>query len=178
MKKTLFIAIAFVFTLTSNIMAQTTADDVLASKERFEKLAKFNAPKEVGSPNIDKLTVSSTSVAIESQAITPLLQNLYYRSIGQTSEGVTDVTIKKPTVAECVELSTRIATQALAVKASTEAISGASTDLKSLSPLKAIKAAKSFNYSKDVLAIVGVESLYQVKAIAAMIETAKSAKSL
>lgn len=104
---------------------------------------------------------------------------MYYRSIGQTEDGVTDVTVKKPTLEELTELSARIGTQAAAVAAATKLVPAAGEELKGVkNPMKLAAATKSVKYSKDVLEIVGVESAFQVKAIADMIKTATSNDNL
>lgn len=97
-----------------NVSAQT-AEEMQASKDRSAKLEKLSQPKSCGVVAIDALTASTGIIASESTEITTPLQGMYYRSIGQTKDGVTDVTVKKPTLAELQELSARIATQAIAV---------------------------------------------------------------
>lgn len=175
MKKILFCTMVLFFAVASS--AQTT-EDMKASKERSAKLAKLKQPKDCGVAAIDKLTSSAGNVAEESVQITPILEGMYYRSIGQTEDGVTDVTVKKPTVEELTELSARIAKQAIAVVEVTKTIEPAGKEISSAKGPAALKATKSLNYSKDVLVILGEESVFQTKAIAAMIETAESAKNL
>ena len=102
-----------------SVSAQT-AEEMQASKERAAKLEKLVQPKNCGIATVDGLTSSAGLVAVESIQITPLLQGMYYRSIGQTEDGVTDVTVKKPTLEELTELSARIGTQAAAVAAATK----------------------------------------------------------
>lgn len=178
MKKVLFLSIAFILSLIGNVNAQMS-EEMQASKERYVKLEKLKSPGEVGSPNVDALAASSTLVLATSLDITPKLENLYYRSLGQSEDGVIDVTVKKPTLEECVALSETIALQTLAVKVATESIDGAANEVKEIkNPMKAGKAAKSLSYSKDVLSIVGLESTYQVKAIAEIIETVKTGDNL
>lgn len=162
------------------LIAQTP-EEMNASKERCAKLEKLSekAPKQCNVKSVDGLAGSTTVVLAESIEITPLLEGLYYRSIGQTEDGVTDVTVKKPTLEECTELSSRIAVQAVAVKAATELIEPTAADLKTLkNPRVAAKAVKSLDYSKDALIILGEETAYQTKAIASIIETIKSADNL
>mgnify|MGYP006894046424 FL=1 len=93
-----------------SVSAQT-AEEMQASKERAAKLEKLVQPKNCGIATIDGLTSAAGLVAVESIQITPLLQGMYYRSIGQTEDGVTDVTVKKPTLDELKELSARIGKQ-------------------------------------------------------------------
>lgn len=160
------------------VSAQTT-EEMQASKERAAKLEKLVQPKKCGIATIDELTSAASRVAVESIQITPLLQGLYYRSIGQAENGVTDVTVKKPTVNELMELSSRIGKQAVAVADATKLIPEAGEELKGVkNPMKLAAATKSVKYSTDVLEILGVESAFQVKAIADMIKTATSNDNL
>lgn len=176
MKKVLLCMMALMCAIS--VSAQT-AEDMQASKERAAKLEKLAQPKNCGIATIDGLTSAAGTVAAESIQITPLLQKMYYRSIGQTEDGVTDVTVKKPTVAELTELSLRISVQAKAVADAVQLVSKAGEELKSVkNPMKAAAATKSVKYSKDVLEIVGAESAFQVKAIADMIKAATSNDNL
>lgn len=176
MKKVVLCMMALVCAVS--VSAQT-AEEMQASKERAAKLEKLVQPKNCGIATVDGLTSAAGLVAVESIQITPLLQGLYYRSIGQTEDGVTDVTVKKPTLEELTELSTRIGTQAAAVAAATKLVPAAGEELKGVkNPMKLAAATKSVKYSKDVLEIVGVESAFQVKAIADMIKTATSNDNL
>lgn len=167
--------------LWSQMFAQTP-EELNASKDRYaklEKLVKKGSPKETGLASVDGLAVGSTAVMAESLQITPLLDNLYARSIGETKEGVTDVTLKKPTLEECMELSARIAKQALVAKETSERVQNVVSEVKGVkNPMTAGKAVKSLDYSKDVILIVGLESVYQAKAIASIIATIKSADNL
>ncbi len=176
MKKVVLCMMALVCAVS--VSAQT-AEEMQASKERAAKLEKLVQPKNCGLATIDGLTSAAGLVAVESIQITPLLQGMYYRSIGQTEDGVTDVTVKKPTLDELMELSARIGTQAAAVAAATKLVPAAGEELKGVkNPMKLAAATKSVKYSKDVLEIVGVESAFQVKTIADMIKTATSNDNL
>lgn len=176
MKKFLFCAMALACAIS--VSAQT-AEEMQVSQERAAKLEKLSQPKNCGMATIDGLTSAAGLVAAESVQITPLLQGMYYRSIGQTEEGVIDVTVKKPTLDELKELSARIGLQAAAVAAAVKLVPEAGKELSTLrNPLKLKGATKALKYSKDVLAIVGEESAFQVKAIAEMIKTASSGDNL
>lgn len=177
MKKVLLCAMALVCAIS--VSAQTT-EEMQASKDRAAKLEKLAQPKECGIATINQLTSAAGSVALESIQITPLLQGMYYRSLGQTEEGVTDVTVKKPTLDELQELSVRIAAQADAVAKAAELVPQAGKELAAVKkdPMKLKGAPNALKYSKEVLAIVGEESVFQVKAIADMIKTASSGNNL
>jgi hypothetical protein len=57
-------------------------------------------------------------------------------------------------------------------------IAKAQGDIKSAGMLKAAKATKSVNYSKDVNSLLGAELSYQGKLISNLIATLKSSKNL
>ena len=176
MKKVVLYMMALVCAVS--VSAQT-AEEMQASKECTAKLEKLVQPKNCGIATVDGLTSSAGLVAVESIQITPLLQGFYYRSIGQTEDGVTDVTVKKPTLEVLTELSARIGTQAAAVVDATKLVAAAGEELKGVkNPMELAAATKSVKYSKDVLEIVSVESAFQVKAIADMIKTATSNDNL
>ncbi len=75
---------------------------------------------------------------------------------------------------ELVGLAANIATQIKAVSDASAAVKSASSDVKSASPMKAPKATKSLNYSKDVLALVGPELQINLKVVNNLISTLKS----
>ena len=181
MKRFLMCAIVLMASVALNVLMAQTPEEMQASKERYAKLEKAiqKAPKECSVKDVDKLAASVTATMAESVAITPLLEGLYYRSVGKTEDGVTEVTVKKPTLDECLELSARIALQAKAVQAATESVEPAAKAVKDIkNPLKGAKALKVLDYSKDALAVVAEETAYQTKAIASIIETIKSADNL
>ena len=174
-------AILLMASVALNVLMAQTPEEMEASKERYAKLEKAikNVPKDCSVFDVDKLTLEVTKVMNNSVGITQSLEDLYYRSVGKTEDGVTEVTVKKPTLEECLELSAKIASQAKAVQETTESVEPAAKAVKDIkNPMKGVKALKSLNYSKDALAVVAEETAYQTKAIASIIETIKSADNL
>ena len=178
--KKLFLVLVTIFMVAGlNVANAQTKDEMKASQERMEKLAKLcqKEPKATGVGDVDTYVKNVYDAAILSMSTTEQLQNLYYRSIGETKDGVTDVNIKKPT--ELTTLSTTIAAQALTIKdaagAADKALSASKTQK---NPMKAAKIATALGFTKDAYPILVEESATQTKAIAAMIETAKTAKNL
>ena len=108
-----------------------------------------------------------------------LLQGLYYRQIGETKDGVTDVTIKKPTVEELVALAATLTAEGASIS---ETAKGAEAATKASStntnPMKAAKIASALAFTKDAYPVLLEESNAKVAAIKQMIETAKTAKNL
>ena len=74
-------------------------DDIQKSKERAAKLqALCNDYKTSGSANVDGYGDAVKNAAVLAIANSVQLENMYKREIGETQDGVTDVTITKPTL--------------------------------------------------------------------------------
>ncbi|MBR3918795.1 MAG: hypothetical protein IKJ59_08685 [Clostridia bacterium] len=170
-----------VLMISTNVVSAQTNEEMQASQKRYEKLAKMckKEPKKTGIKDVDVYVAAVYTSAIAAVATTEQLQGLYYRQIGQTQDGVTDVTVKKPTVNELTELSATIATQALAITAAAKsAESAVKTSTEQKNPMVAAKIAKALAFTKDAYPVIVEESAFQTKAIAEMIETAKSSENL
>lgn len=160
-------------------MAQTSREDFKKSMERVEKLSELSAPKQTSVATLDNMNSEIGNSAKEAMAITPVLQNLYYRSIGQTSDGVTDVKVKKPSLKECEELAARIFLQTKNVQSLTSNLTSVSSESMSVTnPLKLAKVTSAVKYAKTASTILGEESLFQSKAIKSIMQTLKSSGNL
>ncbi|MDR1884503.1 MAG: hypothetical protein LBR26_17275 [Prevotella sp.] len=150
----------------------------LKNIEKLQKtLAKGPAKSELS--NVDGLAGDATVILTETLAINELLPNLYTRSIGQTIDGVTEVNVKKPTVEELLEVSTRIALNVKATTDATSKLSGAGDEVKGVkNPMKAKKALNIINYTKDALSFSADELVLQGKLINSLIETIKTSDNL
>jgi len=185
------LCLGLVFSPQQNCFAQEkTKDELIAerealksemkSKEAEERKAKFEklkAPKTSGIASVDELATSLTKLLTSTKDINAQVPEMYKRTIGETVDGVTDVTVKKPTLEELVAFATNISTQIKAVSDASDAVTDASSDVKDASPMQAPKAAKSLNYSKDVLALVGPELQLTLKVANNLIATLKSANN-
>ena len=174
-----FLVVAAMFS-TSVVCAQTK-EEMEASQKRYEKLTKLceKEPKETGFPEVDNYIGTVYLSAIAAVSTTEQLQSLYYRQIGETKDGVTDVTIKKPTLEELTALSATIGTQALAVTAAAESAKIAvKVSKEQKNPAAVAKITKALVFTKDAYPVLLEESVFQTKAIAEMIETAKSSQNL
>jgi len=185
------LCLGLVFSPQQNCFAQEkTKDELIAerealksemkSKEAEERKAKFEklkAPKTSGIASVDELATSLTKLLTSTKDINAQVPEMYKRTIGETVDGVTDVTVKKPTLEELVAFATNISTQIKAVSDASDAVTTASSDVKDASPMQAPKAAKSLNYSKDVLALVGPELQLNLKVANNLIATLKSANN-
>jgi hypothetical protein len=185
------ICLGLVFSISQNCNAQEKTKDELKAErdvlksemkskdaeERKEKIAKLEPPKTSGVASIDGLAGNSTSILTSTKDINTQLPEMYKRTIGETVDGVTDVTVKKPTKEELATLALTLATQIKAVADATASVAGASADVKTASPMAAGKATKSLNYSKEALALAGPELQMNLKVVNNLIATLKSANN-
>lgn len=180
MKKFLFLTVAL-FTMSVSFSFAQTKADIQASVDRYAKLQKLCAkqPKETGVADVDAYVEGVYTAAVASLSSSELLQNLYYRQIGETKDGVTDVSIKKPTVEELMALGETLTVEGVSIA---EAAKGAETAIKSSkenkNPMKAAKIATAIAFTTDVYPILLEESGAKISIIKQMIETAKSANNL
>ncbi len=185
------ICLGLVFTISQNCFAQDKTKDELKAerdvlksemkseevKEREAKMAKLEPPKTSGVSSVDGLATNSSSILTSTKDINKQVPEMYKRTIGETVDGVTDVTVKKPTKEELATLALTIATQIKAVADASASVAGASADVKSASPMQAPKATKALNYSKDALALAGPELQMNLKVINNLIATLKSSNN-
>lgn len=169
-------------------------DDIQKSKERAAKLqALCNDHKTSGSANVDGYGDAVKNAAVLAIANSVQLENMYKREIGETQDGVTDVTITKPTLDEWVTFAATVAGEAASIKAATDKVQAAADEAKKMieeaskqkNPMKAAKAAKIakaatavVEFGNTATPILVEESAAQVKAVNTIIETLKSGKNL
>ena len=180
MKKLLLVISVFLL-LIGNVANAQTKEEMEASQARCEKLAKLckKEPKKTNIPEVDSYVMSVYASAVAAVATTEQLQDLYYRQIGESKDGVTDVTVKKPSLEELTNLSMTIAKQADAIsKAAKSAEAMVQASKGERNPMKAAKIATALAFTKDAYPILVEESALQIKAIAEMIETAKTSDNL
>ena len=177
MKK--FITFLSIVLIGANFLNGQTKEEIAQSIERIEKISKLESPKSTSVASLDNLTVNIGEVALESTNITPLLQNLYYRSIGETKDGVVDVTVKKPSLDECKELATRILSQTEKIQNLTSLLSNVTNETSNIkNPLKLPKILSSVNYAKTAISLLGEETVFQANAIKNIISTLSSGNNL
>ena len=176
MKKIITFSIIVLGTMFVNAQ---TKEEIQKSQERYEKILKLETPKSTSISSLDELTVNVGATAVESANITPLLQNLYYRSIGETKDGVSDVTVKKPSLDECKELATRILSQTEKIQNLTSLLSNVTNDTSNIkNPLKLPKILSSVNYAKTAISLLGEETVFQANAIKNIISTLSTGNNL
>lgn len=156
------------------LKSEMKSDKALERKAKYEKLSE---PKTTGVLSVDELATNLTKMLNSTKGFNTVVPEMYKRTIGETIDGVTDVTVKKPTLEELIDLSVNIVTLIQSVSGITDAIEIASKDVKTASPLQAPKAAKSLVYSKDVVALIVPELEFNLKVVKNLIETLKSEKN-
>lgn len=192
MKK--FVLMAVALFAVGCISAQNLKDEINKSKERAAKLEKLNKDyKTSGVANIDGYGNAIKEAAAFAIQNTNKLDSLYKRQIGETVNGVTDETLKKPSIDEWVSLATTVAGEGAKIKEATDKAKGAAEEAKNMvqnasaekNPMKAAKEAKKAKLASAVIEfgnaatpILLEESAAQVKAINDIINTLKSGKNL
>ena len=192
MKK--FIIALAAMIIASAASAQGIKDEIQMSRERSAKLETLaNEYKTCGNANIDGYGNSVKEAAIFAIANSVQLENMYKRQIGETTDGVQDVTVEKPTLDEWMTFAATVAGEATSIKAAVDKVQDAATEAKTISenaakeknPMKAAKAAKTAKAATAVIEfgnaatpILLEESAAQVKAVQQIIETIKSGKNL
>jgi hypothetical protein len=185
------LCVGIIFSLSVNSYTQaSTADELNAEREmlkaemkskdaqkRKAKMEKLDAPQPTGLSSVDELATNSSEMLTATKEINVQVPEMYKRTIGETVDGVTDVTVKKPTLQEVTGLAQSIATQIKAVTDASDAVSAASSEVKSASPVQGLKATKSLNYSKDVLSLIGPELQMNLKVVNNLIATIKSSNN-
>ncbi|MFR9605813.1 MAG: hypothetical protein SNG97_05100 [Rikenellaceae bacterium] len=158
-------------------MAQTAADHLAELQKVAAKTLKQTkkAPAAIGAGGIDGFVLGIFNLAVGTSALTEQLDGFYSRSIGQTIDGITDVTIKKPTLPECIVLSKTLIDNGLAIADMVKAADSAAKEAKEINnPAQAAKAAKAVASAVALSTIIVEESAVQVKLIDEMVKSAKA----
>ncbi|KLT70246.1 MULTISPECIES: hypothetical protein [Flavobacterium] len=182
------ICLGLILVMQQNCFAQAKTKDELKAErevlksemkskdaeERKAKLEKLSAPKPSGISSVDGLAANSSQMLTSSKELNVLIPEMYKRTVGESVDGVADVTVKKPTLDELNALGLNIATQIKTVSEASATVATASTDLKGAGMMQAPKGAKSLNFSKDVMALVLPELNLNLKVVNNLISTLKS----
>lgn len=157
------------------LKSEMKSKDVIDRKAKFKKLVE---PKTSGISSVDGLAANTTKMLVKTKELNVLVPEMYKRTVGESVDGVADVTVKKPSMAELVALATNIGTQIKNVAEITGSVAGASGDVSKASMMQMSKGTKSLGYSKDVLALVGPELGLNLKVVSNLIATLKSSGNL
>ena len=191
MKKLFLLAVALFMVCVANAQMK---EQIQKSHARAAKLqALCDDYKACGNAGIDGYGNEMKNAAVCAIATSVNLEGMYKRQIGVTEDGVTDVTIKKPTLDEWVALGATIAGEAASVKAATDKAKDAGEEAKRLAneatatknPMKAAKAAKTAKAATAVIEFGNIatpilleETAAQAKAVNEIISILKSGKNL
>ncbi|MCM1141554.1 MAG: hypothetical protein NC453_23530 [Muribaculum sp.] len=180
MKRFLLVIAVAIVSMAIGANAQTVSADFSKMDQLVEKLGKSieKAPKKSGVADIDQYVDGAQAAAVGAVATAEKLHNLYSRQIGESADGVTDVTVTKPTLNDWIELGTAVATQTTGVTALADAGVKAGKAVKDAPKMKAVGLAKNVKWSGDVLPVVGEALAEQTKAINEIINTLKSGDNL
>lgn len=167
----------------------------LMSKERLKTIAKLEkmkmpSPCEIGA--IDKLASGTAEILkafrggefnilgqpYTTKGLNYLVPEMYKRTVGESIDGVIDVTVEKPTAKEIAELTAILTNVGLAIADISKEMANAGDQVKSASPTQAIPAAKALKYTVDNITFLVPEIELQGKIIANLIATLKSANNL
>lgn len=181
------LVVALVFVTQQNCLAQKTNEELKAEREvlkaemkskdaeeRKAKFEKLSEPKPSGISSVDGLAANSAKLLVSTKQINELVPEMYKRTVGESVDGVTDVTVKKPTLQELAALALDITNQIDAVSAMTSNVAAASNDVKSAGMMQAPKGTKSLAFTKDVLSLVLPEMNTNLKVVNNLIATLKS----
>ena len=194
MKRILFFIVMTLCAMTT--FAQETKEQIQKSEARAKNLQillnKYSDTN-CGDGIIDGFGNSVRDAAVLAIANSVKLEGLYYRQIGQTKDGVTDVTIVKPKLEDWTELLTTVTGEAASVKNAVDNAKAAGEQMKQIAenaknnknPMKMAKLAKMakgagvvMEFGNAATPILLEESAEQVKAVQKIIETIKSGKNL
>lgn len=177
------------------VVQAQTQEEIMKSQERAAKLRVLcdDYPKQCENPEIDNYGKAVYDAAIMAIANSEQLEDFYKRQIGETKDGVTDVTIKKPTLEEWITLGATITAEGVAVKKAVDQVQNATAGMEKISesatkeknPMKAAKAAKGVKAATAVMEFGNIatpilleESAAQAKAVQQIIQTLKSSGNL
>ncbi len=184
------ICLGLILVMQQNCFAQKTKDELKAEREvlksemkskdaeeRKAKFEKLSEPKISGISSVDALAASSTKLLLSTKEMNLVVPEMYKRTIGESVDGIADVTVKKPSLDELATLGLNIANQIKTIGEAAASVVGIAGDIKSAGIMQAPKGLKSLNFSKDVIALVLPELGLNLKVITNLIATLKSSNN-
>lgn len=191
MKKIILVALAIFSVSFANAQI---ADQIKKSRDRAAKLEALSKDyKTCGNAGIDGYGNDVKNAAALAIANSVQLENLYKREIGESADGVQDVTVTKPKLEDWTALAATVAGEAASIKSAVDKAKGAGEEAKNIAesaaseknPMKKAKAAKNAKAAAAVIEfgnaatpILLEESAAQVKAVEEIIKTLKAGKNL
>jgi len=147
------------------------------SEDRKAKFEKLIEPKTSGIASVDDLAASSTKMLLATKEMNVLIPEMYKRTVGESVDGIEDVTVKKPSFDELATLGLNIANQIKTIGEASASLTGIASDIKSAGMMQIPKGTKSLNFSKDVLSLLLPELSLNLKVINNLIATLKSSNN-
>ncbi|MDE7441824.1 MAG: hypothetical protein K2M69_06645 [Muribaculaceae bacterium] len=180
MKKILLAMVVMLATFSFSANAQSVSADFTSLDKLVEKLAKacVKAPNPCGEGDIDGFVEGNKTAALGAVASAEQLHNLYSRQIGETKDGVQDVTVTKPSLEDWTDLAATIATQTAGMAELGVSGKKAAEAVKKADKMKAIKLAKPVKWATDIMPVTGEALAEEAKAIDQIIKLLKSENNL
>lgn len=147
------------------------------AEERKAKFEKLSEPKISGISSVDALAASSTKLLLSTKEMNLLIPEMYKRTVGESLDGIADVTVKRPSLDELATLGLNIANQIKTIGEASASVAGVASDIKSAGMMQAPKGLKSLNFSKDVISLILPELGLNLKVITNLIATLKSSNN-
>lgn len=172
------VAMLAIFSFSAN--AQSVSEDFKTLDKLVEKLAKAcaKAPKPCGEGDIDAFVEGNQIAALGAVETAQKLHTLYSRQIGETTDGVQDVTVTKPTLEDWTALAANVATQTAGMAELGVSGKKAAEAVKNADKMKAIKLAKPVKWATDIMPVTGEALAEEAKAIDKIISLLKSENNL
>jgi seryl-tRNA synthetase len=184
------ICLGLILVMQQNCFAQKTKDELKAEREvlksemkskdaeeRKAKFEKLSEPKISGISSVDALTASSTKLLLSTKEMNLVIPEMYKRTVGESVDGIADVTVKRPSLDELATLGLNIANQIKTIGEASASVAGIAGDIKSAGIMQAPKGIKSLNFSKDVISLILPELGLNLKVITNLIATLKSSNN-
>ena len=180
MKKILLSMVVMLATFSFSANAQSVSADFSTLDNLVVKLAKAceKAPNPSGVADVDAFLDGNVKAAAGAVASAEQLHNLYSRQIGETQDGIQDVTVTKPTLEDWTNLAASIATQTAGLAELEIASQKAAEAVKGTDKMKALKLAKPVKWSTDLMPVTGEALAEEAKAIDQIIKLLKSENNL
>ncbi len=162
MKKSIIIAMTAIAAIAINFVAGAqTPEEIKASDERIAQLIELSqkAPKASKVASVDGLAVDSFNAALYAVKASESLKILQVQ----------------PTLEAALVLAEEVEVEVKQLADATKKMEAVTEEVKTIkNPLQIANVTAAMNFSRKALQLVGEESVYQGKAVAAIIEKMKS----
>ena len=172
--------VAMIAIFSFSASAQSVSADFTSLDKLVEKLAKAceKAPKTSGDADVDAFVQGNQTAALGAVASAKQMHELYTRQIGESQDGIQDVTISKPSLEDWMSLAATIATQTAGMAELGVAATNAATAVTKLNPMQAVKLGKAVKWATNIMPVTGEALAEEAKAIDQIIKLLKSGNNL